>query len=197
MYQGLANNSVGIQPDSNAGANRQHCGMNSCPMFSFVTVIGLFYGRQSRNNCEHGHRLMDSATNDKAKRYRESARKKVLVTVFAAARPVEFASIKLVRADDDQVAPHHAQETSNQFPAGDYANNAIKSDKETRYTQEHGDNRAGIDQSATGSYGLVRLRKIVDLRALRVAMRLIDSKLMSLDSSPNLNTRAVALPKPL
>ena len=133
-------------------------------MFSLVAIIGLFYGGKSRNNCEHGHRLMDGAANDKAKRYRESARKKVLVTVFAAAGPVEFASIELVRADDDQVAPHHTQETSNQFPAGNDANNTIYSDKETRYTQEHSDNRAGIGQSITGSYGLFGLGKFVDTR---------------------------------
>ena len=133
-------------------------------MFSFVAVIGLFYGRKCRNDSKHWHRFMDRAANHKAKRYRESACKKVLVTVFTTARPVEFASIELVRADDDQVTPHHAQETSNQFPAGNDANNAIKSDKETRYTQEHGDNRAGIDQSITGSYGFFGLRKFVDTR---------------------------------
>ncbi len=107
---------------------------------------------------------MNRTANDKAERYRESPRKEMLIAVFAAPRPVELASIQLVRADDDQVAPHHAQETSNQFPAGNDANNAIKSDKETRYTQEHGDNRAGIDQSITGSYGFFGLRKFVDTR---------------------------------
>ena len=88
----------------------------------------------------------------------------MLIAVFAAARPVEFASIQLVRADDDQVAPHHAQETSNQFPAGNDANDTIYSDKETRHTQEHGDNRAGIDQSISGSYGFFGLGKFVDTR---------------------------------
>ena len=105
---------------------------------------------------------MDSATNGKANRYRESARKKVLVTVFTAARPFELASIQLVRADDDQVAPHHAQETSNQFPAGDNTNDTIYSDEKTRHTQEHVDNGAGINEGITGCYGFAELGKFVD-----------------------------------
>jgi hypothetical protein len=164
VYQGLANNSVGVEPDSDAGANGQHAGVNSRPMFSIVTVIGLFYGGECRNDGKHGHRFMDRATDDEAERYRERSRKEMLITVFAAARPVEFAAIQLVRADDDQVAPHYAQKSSNQFPAGDDANNTIYSDKETRHTQEHGDNRAGIDQSIAGSYGFFGLGKFVDTR---------------------------------
>ena len=127
---------------------------------------------------------MDRAANDKAERYRERSRKKMLIAVFAAARPVELSSIQFVRADDDQVAPHHAQETSNQFPASDNTNNAIYSDEKTRHTQEHGDNGAGIDQSITGSYGLVRRGKFVDLRALLATMA----------RSPLVLRRAIHLP---
>ena len=105
---------------------------------------------------------MNRTANDKAERYRESPRKEMLIAVFAAPRPVELASIQLVRADDDQVAPHHAQETSNQFPAGNNTNDAIYSDEETRHTQEHGDNRAGINEGITGCYGFVELGKFVD-----------------------------------
>ena len=153
-------------------------------MFSLVTVIGLFYGGECRNDGKHGHRFMDRAANDKAERDRESPRKEMLIAVFAAARPVEFASIQLVRADDDQVAPHNTQETSNQFPAGDNTNNSIYSDEKTRYTQEHGDNGAGIDERITLPNGVVRRGKFVDLRAL----------LATMTRSPVVLRRAIHLP---
>jgi hypothetical protein len=162
LYPRLANNAVSVEPNPDAGANRQHAGVNSRPMFSLVAVIGLFYGGKSRNNCEHGHRFMNRAANDKAERYGESPRKEMLIAVFAAARPVEFASIQLIRSDDDQVAPQHAQKTRNQFPAGDNTNNTVYSDEKTRHTQEHGDNGAGINEGITGCYGFVELGKFVD-----------------------------------
>ena len=69
---------------------------------------------------------------------------------MAAAYPIKFASIQLIRSNDSQVGPHGPEKTGDYFFAGKNACQGIQAHEQTRDSEQHGDDRAYIYDDIAG-----------------------------------------------
>ena len=104
---------------------------------------------------------------DQAYGYRYGACQEVLIAILAAARPIEFAAIQLIRARYSKVTPGSAHCAGNQLPICNESHGAKNGDKKTRDSQQHSDNRSGIYYGVTGRSGTTVLGKFVNQPILR------------------------------